>query len=96
MSRLFIGQRVKKVSGKDNVGVTVTIIKLDPDCILGFTLLILSDSPMHVTRALTGYRSLSSEGWGRPENWEPIIDRHQPCESEFKESLNKLLEAANV
>lgn len=96
MAKFFVGQRVKKVRGKTGVGAIGTIIKIDPDCIIGLTLLIRFDNPMYVTRVLTGERIFSLEGWGQPQDWEPILGAHEPCESEFKESLDKLLETSHV
>lgn len=94
MSKFFVGQRVKKVRGEDDVGLTGVIVDLDPGCVLGHTLLIRGDRPMRVRGGLFREdRGTMLEAWGRPEHWEPIINLGlEACDEDFKLSLDELLE----
>lgn len=95
MSKFFVGQRVRVkymrnpfwsyLSGRE---ATVTGIGPYPELeeyVLGGDYRIRIDGDTHNGDA----QVISSQ-------LEPIIDLHQPCESEFKESLDKLLETTHV
>lgn len=91
-----IGTRVKKVRGHRNLGVT-GIVCQGPTSNGQTFAHSKRGSDMYVKLdcdAVTpGGRILDAGcvGMGKSENWEPILDRHEPCESEFKESLDHLL-----
>lgn len=87
-----IGTRVKKVRGL-NMGATGVVCEknvsflyeYDPE----YCMSVRYDGP---------WVSERGDAWGpeqisatSPAWWEPILDRHTPCESDFKESLDKLL-----
>lgn len=86
-----IGTRVRKVRGIADIGMTGLVIDTDPDCALGYTILVRGDRPMTVKAWGSEESWEGPEAWGHPDHWVPILDRHEPCESEFKESLDKLL-----
>ena len=92
MSKLYVGQRVRIVRSaySNMVGKEAKIWKADYH-------------PSHVQHGAGFYFYLDVVGIGRANgngrdiayrgvDLEPILDQHQPCESEFKESLDKLLE----
>lgn len=88
MSRFFVGQRVRIVRTYGGNRL------LGTEC--------------RITGWVVGARAIDGtnyDGWGldvknsngfwcvaKEGDIEPILDQHQPCESEFKESLDKLLE----
>ena len=82
-----IGTRVKKVRG-DFSGLTGRVIGYETVDDWG-DIRVAMDTP---------WESRGGFSWGAGEyavcrsfEWEPILDLHEPCESEFKESLDKLL-----
>lgn len=94
MSRFFVGQRVKKVRsehspplGIGREGRITSIGSFRKGDLSWDGKFFAADSDC----------TISSDGKdcsSRLYLWEPITDEHQPCESEFKELLDKLLEAA--
>jgi hypothetical protein len=90
-----IGTRVKKVRG-ENVGRT-GVVCAGP-ATHGFTLsssVVGSDMYVRFDSAWTNIYGdqfpAGSVGVARSWLYEPILDRHEPCEAEFKESLDALL-----
>lgn len=91
MAKFFVGQRVRIVrsSKKFMIGRQATIWKAD-------------HHDNHIQHGPGFYFYLDVDGLGRKHNTtpiayraedlEPLLGRHTPCESEFKESLDRLLE----
>jgi hypothetical protein len=88
MAKFFVGQRVRLVRPvhQENLGLTGRIIDLFPN--------------RHTRPRSDGLEYNCDVSWGRQPSaghacdtaqLEPILDRHEPCESEFKESLDALL-----
>lgn len=92
MTAFRVGQRVKYV-GECDPGNTGVITQIDP---------LDSDFPVEVQWDYAGPcedGELNRAGecaWTHYDLIEPILDQHQPCESEFKETLDKLLEAVSA
>jgi hypothetical protein len=94
-----IGTRVKKVRGRSNVGVTGVVARAS-ECI-GNTCEYLTrrrgdlyDFYVRYDSSPIGYtgRRVPAGVWAASSrNWEPILYRHEPCETDFMESLDKLL-----
>lgn len=71
----YIGQRVKKVRGGVNEGLTGTVAGTDYGCPFGLTLAVHVDSSCTVHRIL-GKSHVIRAGeiaWGKHENFEPIL-----------------------
>jgi hypothetical protein len=83
MRKFFVGQRVK------------TVFAVHPSFIpfVGRESVIVAESPVWPGCWILDFDvpGTITSSW-HPDSLEPIIDRHTPCESEFKESLDKLLE----
>lgn len=88
MTVFRVGMRVKYVGECDpgNTGVITEIDILD------------SDVPVEVQWDYAGpcdvggFNGAGERAWTDFHLIEPILDQHQPCESEFKESLDRMLE----
>lgn len=101
MSRFFVGQRVRKVRGLCNVGLTGTVHDLvfvpkggsyiaGKWCSGEADIQIMYDAEW---MNASGCRMEAGQVCcAESVYFEPILDLHEPCESEFKESLDKLLE----
>lgn len=83
MTQYLIGQRVRlvysKIQGDSDVGVQGVVCEVGLICLNG----------------MAGIRARLENGRDAIapfSYWGPILDRHQPCDAEFKESLDKLLE----
>lgn len=87
MSRLFVGCKVKVIADYDGLtgddaGLLVGAEGFITD---GYDVWDCSDGSQ-----IPGWEI---NGWAihRTEELEPILNGHEPCESDFKESLDKLL-----
>lgn len=81
MSRFFVGQRIKKVRGTVNIGVTGIVVSEPVSAINqldGCDMCVLVDKTGQI-------------GAAESKNWEPITDQHKPCEAKFKQQLDQLL-----
>jgi hypothetical protein len=91
VSKFFVGQRVRIVGPTTSIprGSTATIVCIE-----------LANHVRHGRGVyndvdVDGYGRLSRRGWQlafRDEDLEPLVPPHEPCEAEFKASLDKLLE----
>ena len=88
MAKFFVGCRVKLVRPvhQENLGLTGRVIDLFPN--------------RHTYPRNDGLEYNCDVSWDRQPSvghacdtaqLEPILDRHEPCEAEFKESLDELL-----
>lgn len=92
MSRFFVGQLVRKVRGEWNLGQTMTVVGYDDDP-TGRTLCVNTHTPgIGEQYGVQKHIPAGTDVWGFPEEFEPIVEGNQPCESEFQESLDRLLE----
>jgi hypothetical protein len=85
MSRFFVGQRVRKVRGEHNLGLTGTVIGVDD--LLGhggWDIWVRVDRPTATVDITTGQLDgcFEFEAWARSCDWEPILDQHQPADDE--------------
>lgn len=84
-----IGTRVRhSVSG-----VTGKVAELDESDPLGMTVGVAIEGAGYGYDS-HGHRIAFPSGWicfDYPHRWIPIVDRHEPAEQEFTESLDKLL-----
>lgn len=88
MAKFFFGQRIKKSRGECDIGITATVIGYtDGDD--GYTLMVRQDRPWKNVMDIT--MPADAICLTIPDLWEPILDKHEPCESEFRESLDQLL-----
>lgn len=91
MVKFFVGCKVKKVRGKRNLGKTGRILFIDSNCIQGLNLEIAMDSPWIDNDDET--RSILNLGWGKPEQWEPILpEGHKPSEYSYEQLMDSLKE----
>jgi hypothetical protein len=91
MAKFRNGQRIVKVHGHA-IGSTGTATDREIPVLnrlYGRDLVVILD---HCGLSLHGEPVVAGEAVACLESeWEPLLDRHTPCESEFKESLDKLL-----
>lgn len=93
MAKFFVGQRVRLVkSFRGNEGLTGKIRTTDLVGLASnwsnFDCLVNWDDGTRDGPLSKGFSGSATRFW----QLEPILDQHQPCESEFKESLDKLLD----
>ena len=84
-----IGTRVRHVTSP----ATGVVVEIDPYDEFGMTVGVQMDNP---GLSWTDGDTLEPHRAGEicfdfPHRWIPILDAHEPCESDFKESLDKLL-----
>jgi hypothetical protein len=91
MSRFFVGQKVRVSWARTEeykwvVGREARITEIWEDFYVGRTGYGLDILPISLSK-VNGLLSAFAD-----DQLEPILDNHQPCDAEFKESLDKLLE----
>lgn len=91
MSKFFVGQRVKKVRGKLDIGNTGRVTALDALCPFGWDVRVVWD---HAGPCDDGSIAPAGEAvWMRSELLEPILpDGHRAGEDGKCELLDELLE----
>jgi hypothetical protein len=100
VSRFFVGQRVRKVRGEHNLGLTGTVIGVDD--LLGhggWDIWARADRPTATVDITTGQLDgcFEFEAWARSCDWEPILDQHQPADDAvFLRDLSEILEREGV
>lgn len=91
MAKFFLGQRVRVVgaysqAGQNVIGVEGIVNEIgceswDPRSYIGVTLPV--EEPFNNRKDCWAFS---------PDQLEPILDQHQPCDAEFKADLDRLLE----
>lgn len=98
MARFYVGQRVKKVRGKANIGVTGIVVGFDVGILAaldGYDVVVQVTSPAVGTKR--GPCPAGTIGATRALDWDPIQpDGHKACDTDFKLDLDRLLEREGV
>ncbi|WP_202844752.1 hypothetical protein [Luteimonas saliphila] len=96
MTTFYVGQRVKKVRGEANIGLTGVVVSawvehpIDPLA----TLRVKLDQAGLGTH---GDYAAGEVAATHPDDWEPILDqKHEACDEDFKRSMDELLEREGV
>lgn len=105
MAFFRVGMRVKKVRGINDLGAIAIVVGMEKlqqgDISPNFGLIGVLSRGLSDLQVLSDRTWLNSMNELRPATsvaltysdlWEPIIENPQPCESEFKQSLDRLLE----
>ena len=73
MAAFYVGQRVRKVGGDWNIGMTGVVAEIDPNDPFGYTLGVILDG--HAICEMNGRLSIEIGfiGFGAPEHFEPIL-----------------------
>lgn len=105
MAFFRVGMRVKKVRGEKNIGIvgivigTNRITKGDHNPFAGRPANLsegfVSDLQVQVETHWMNHNGdlcpPEKPAFTKAENWEPIINKQEPCDAEFKQSLDQLL-----
>jgi hypothetical protein len=88
MARFVSGQKIIKARGEHSIGLRAKVI--------GYTHGLTADLEVQLEdsaiNSICQYFVPGEKCYTMSELWEPILDQHTPCETEFKESLDRLCE----